>query len=27
MYFIIYKFTLSVCEWWWSCDSVHGSKW
>jgi len=27
-YFIfVYKLTLSVCDWRWSCDSLHRSKW
>jgi len=26
-YFLIYKLTLSVCAWRWSCNSLHGSNW
>jgi len=23
----IFELTLSVCAWWWSCTSLHGSIW
>jgi len=26
-YFYFYQLTLSVSVWWWSCDSLHGSRW
>jgi len=27
MCYFIYKLTFSVCAWWWSCNSLHGSRW